>query len=61
MKIQKTFRGFGSALDPLRGLTAPPPPPPPPPPPKPQLIIVIAARSFSQNSKKTRPTNFSLI
>ena len=33
----------------------------PPPPPKPQLIIVIAARSFSQNSKKTRPTNFSLI
>ena len=26
MKIQKTFRGFGSALDPLRGLTAPPPP-----------------------------------
>ena len=29
-------------------------------PPTPHLIIAIAARSFSQNSKKTRPVNFSL-
>ena len=29
-------------------------------PPNPQLIIAIAARSFSQNSKKNRPANFSL-
>ena len=29
-------------------------------PPNPQQIIAIAARSFSQNSKKTRPANFSL-
>ena len=38
---------------PAGGLTAPPLPP------NSQLIIAIAAQSFSQNSKKKRPANFS--
>ena len=57
MKIPKISWGFApklhqdSVLDPLGAHSAPQ---------NLQLIIAIAAQSFSENSKKTRPANFSL-
>ena len=48
MKIQKTFRGFGSALDPLKGAHSWPPPPPPPPPKAPADYSDRCAIVFSK-------------